>query len=194
MNSAFLLRMTKTPWMSSSFFCPLDAVSLGAGDAASTDPGFDFFCCSSCVLVRMVSAWMGMASVLPRVAVVILAVVERPGRRSCGGSWSVTTTLKSFASSLVEACCDVERPLERTMALSPISETVPWKTFFGIASMVTSADWPSRTFTISVSSTLTSAVMTDMLAIVISVLPSAFWMPMTTDSPSRTGRFVTTPS
>ncbi len=36
--------------------------------------------------------------------------------------------------------------------------------------------------------------MTDMSAIVISVLPSAFWMPMTTDSPSRTGRFVTTPS
>ena len=46
----------------------------------------------------------------------------------------------------------------------------------------------------SVSSTFTSAVITDMSAIVISVLPGEFWIPMTTVSPSRTGRFVITPS
>ena len=46
----------------------------------------------------------------------------------------------------------------------------------------------------SVSSTLTSAVMTHMSARVIRVEPSAFWMPTTTVSPSRTGRLVTRPS
>ena len=46
----------------------------------------------------------------------------------------------------------------------------------------------------SVSSTLTSAVMTDMSARVIRVEPSAFWMPTTTVSPSRTGTLVTRPS
>ena len=35
-----------------------------------------------------------------RFAVVTLAVVESPGRKSFGGSCNVTTTLKSFASSL----------------------------------------------------------------------------------------------
>ncbi len=33
-----------------------------------------------------------------------------------------------------------------------------------------------------------------MSAIVIRVLPGAFWMPMTTVSPSRTGKLVMTPS
>jgi len=33
--------------------------------------------------------------------------------------------LKSFASSLAVACCEVETPLERTIALSPISDTFP---------------------------------------------------------------------
>ena len=46
----------------------------------------------------------------------------------------------------------------------------------------------------SVSSTFTSAVTTDMLASVIRVLPTAFWMPSTTVSPSCTGRLVTMPS
>jgi hypothetical protein len=48
--------------------------------------------------------------------------------------------------------------------------------------------------TMSVSSTLTSAVMTDMSARVMRVDPSAFWMPTTTVSPSRTGTLVTRPS
>ena len=56
------------------------------------------------------------------------------------------------------------------------------------------AAWPRATLTMSVSSTLTSAVMTDMSARVIRVDPSAFWMPRTTVSPSRTGTLVTRPS
>ena len=144
--------------------------------------------------MRRVSAWIGIESALLRVAVVTFAVVERPGRRSCGASLKVTTTLKSLASSLAVVCCEVERPLERTMALLPISVTLPWKIFFGMASIVTSAGCPSFTFTMSVSSTLTSAVITDMSAMVMSVLPCAFWIPMTTVSPSRTGKLVITPS
>ena len=46
----------------------------------------------------------------------------------------------------------------------------------------------------SVSSILTSAVTTDMSAIVIRVEPSAFWIPVTMVSPSRTGKLVTMPS
>ena len=46
----------------------------------------------------------------------------------------------------------------------------------------------------SVSSTLTSAVIRDMSATVMTVLAGEFWMPGTTVSPTRTGRFVTTPS
>ena len=78
---------------------------------------------------------MGMVSTPLRVAVVIFAVAESPGRRFSGGSCSVTTTLKSFASWLAEVCCDVETPVERTMALLPISVTTALKVFLGIASM-----------------------------------------------------------
>ena len=46
----------------------------------------------------------------------------------------------------------------------------------------------------SVSSTLTSAVITLMSARVMNVEPSVFWMPSTTVSPSRTGSLVTMPS
>ena len=105
---------------------------------------------------------------------VIFAVDERPGRRLSGGFCNVTTTLKSFASCVVEVCCEVATPVERTIALSPISVTTPVKLLRGMASMVTSAGCPSFTFTMSVSSTFTSEVMTDMSAIVISVLPGEF--------------------
>ena len=83
----------------------------------------------------MESDWIGMDNTLLRAAVVILAVVESPGRRSGGGSFTVTTTLKSLASSLAVVCCEVATPVERTMALSPISLTTPWKTLCGIASV-----------------------------------------------------------
>ena len=43
---------------------------------------------------------MGSESTLALCAVVILAVVERPGRSSLETVSSVTTTLKSFASSV----------------------------------------------------------------------------------------------
>ena len=128
------------------------------------------------------------------VSVVIFAVVESPGRRFSGGLSTVTTTLKSLASCVAIVCCEVETPVERTTALSPISVTRPLKALLGMASMVTSAGCPILMFTISVSSTLTSAVITDMSAIVISVLPGEFWMPMTTVSPSRTGKLVTMPA
>jgi hypothetical protein len=90
--------------------------------------------------------------------------------------------------------CDVATPVVRSRAWSPTSVTWPLKTLPGRASTVTSAGWFRETLTMSVSSTLTSAVMTDMSARVISVEPSAFWMPTTTVSPSRTGTLVTRPS
>jgi hypothetical protein len=54
----------------------------------------------------MVSAWMG-SETLDLCAVVILAVVERPGRSSSEGLSSVTTTLKSLASSVPVVDCEV---------------------------------------------------------------------------------------
>ena len=111
-----------------------------------------------------------------------------------GGSTSVTTTLKSFASWLEVVDWELARPVERMMALLPISVTLPLKVLLGMASIVTSADCPMRTFTMSVSSTLTSEVITDMSAMVISRLPGEFWMPITMFSPMCTGRLVTIPS
>ena len=70
---------------------------------------------------RMVSAWIGMARAPLRVAVVMRAVADRPGSRVGGGFCSVTTTLKSFASWLLEVVCAVETPVERSTALLPIS-------------------------------------------------------------------------
>ena len=114
---------------------------------------------------------MGMVTALPRVAVVILAVVDSPGRRLGGGSLTVTTTLKSLASWLPVVVWVVARPVERTTALLPISVTSPCITFLGIASMVKSAYWPSFTLTMSVSSTMTSAVTTDISETVMRRLP-----------------------
>ena len=122
----------------------------------------------------MVSAWMGSESTLALCAVVILAVVERPGRSSSEGSSSVTTTLKSLASSVPVVDCEVAMPVERSRAWSPTRVTWPLKTLPGKASTVTSAGWPIWTLTMSVSSTLTSAVMTLMSARVMRVEPSVF--------------------
>ena len=136
---------------------------------------------------------MGMVRTLGLLAVVIFALQERPGRRSLGGLSRVTTTLKSLASSVPVVDCEVATPVVRRRAWSPTSVTWPLRMRPGKASMVTSAGWPSLTLTMSVSSTLTSAVMTLMSARVIRVDPSAFWMPTTTVSPSRTGTLVTRP-
>ncbi len=60
--------------------------------------------------------------------------------------------------------------------------------------MVTLAVCPIETFTMSVSSTLTSAVIRDISAMVMMVDAAEFWIPGTTVSPTRTGKSVTTPS
>ena len=73
----------------------------------------------------------GWRAAFLRVAVVILAVVDRPGRKSSGGSCKVTTTLKSLASWLAEIRCEVATPVERTMALLPISVTTAVKGLLG---------------------------------------------------------------
>ena len=64
----------------------------------------------------------------------------------------------------------------------------------GIASIVTFAGWPSCTFGMSVSSTSSSAWMTDMSAIVSSTVPALFIVPITAFSPSSMLRRVTMPS
>ncbi len=65
------------------------------------------------------------------------------------------------------ALWEAARPVERRMAVLPISMTCPLKVLLGMASMVMSAAWPSFTLTMSVSSTFTSAVISDMSAMVM---------------------------
>src|SRR5260370_32049217 len=125
---------------------------------------------------------MGMLGTLVRVAVVILAVQESPGRILSGGSSGAITTLKSLASWLDTALWEAARPVERRMAVLPISTTWPLYVLFGMASIAMSAFWSSFTLTISVSSTLTSAVISDMSAIGMIVLAAEFCMPGTTVS------------
>ena len=72
----------------------------------------------------------------------------------------VTTTLKSLASSVPVVDWLVAIPVVRRKAWSPTSVTWPLKMRPGRASTVTSTPWLSLTLTMSVSSTLTSAVMT----------------------------------
>ena len=124
-----------------------------------------------------------MVSACWRVAVMILPVQDRPGRISSGGLSNATTTLKSLASWLEMALCEAARPVERRIAVLPISITWPLKVWFGMASMVTSAIWSSFTLTMSVSSTFTSAVISDISAMVMMVLAAEFWTPGTTVSP-----------
>ncbi len=59
---------------------------------------------------------MGMVRVSGLCAVVILAVQERPGRRSSLTGSRVTTTLKSLASSVPVVDCEVARPVVRRRA------------------------------------------------------------------------------
>src|ERR1700728_2030086 len=106
-----------------------------------------------------------------REAVDIFAVQERPGRGSSGGLSIATITLKSFASWLDVVLCDAARPVERRIAVLPISITRPVKVLFGMASIEISADWPSWILTMSLSSTFTSAVTIDISAMVMMVLP-----------------------
>ncbi len=88
----------KTPCTGASF-APAD--EEGA-DAAWTPP-LDLLCSGA----YRVSAWMGRARTSFLWAVVILAVVEKPGRNSFEGVSRVTTTLKSLASSVPLVDCRV---------------------------------------------------------------------------------------
>ena len=80
------------------------------------------------------------------------------------------------------------------IGLLPISVTLPVNVLSGIASIVIFASWPILTIGMSVSSTSTSASMTDMSAMVSSTVPALFIVPMTTVSPSSMLRRVTMPS
>src|ERR1700682_3422554 len=120
---------------------------------------------------------MGTVSAFWRVAVTILEVQESPGRISSGGLSNAITTLKSLASWLEMALWLAATPVERKIAVLPISVTWPLKILLGMASIVTSATWLRWTLTISVSSTLTSAVMSDISAMVIMVLAAEFCTP-----------------
>src|ERR1700730_806452 len=115
---------------------------------------------------------MGIVNALARVAVVTLAVQDRPGRNSSGGLSMAMTTLKSLASWLEIALCEAATPVERRIAVLPISVTCPLKVLLGMASMVISAICPSFTLTMSVSSTFTSAVISDMSAMVMMLVPA----------------------
>src|ERR1017187_4550272 len=107
-----------------------------------------------------------------RTAVVIFAVQDNPGRTSSGGLSMAITTLKSLASWLEMALCEAATPVDRRIAVSPISVTWPVNVLLGIASMVISAIWPTFTLTMSVSSTFTSAVISDISAIVMIFVPA----------------------
>ena len=74
---------------------------------------------------RTVSAWIGIVRTFGRVAVVIFAVQESPGRISSGGLSRAITTLKSLASWLEMALCEAATPEERRIAVLPISLRVP---------------------------------------------------------------------
>ena len=141
---------------------------------------------SSTTISRTVVAWIGTATTFSRVAVVISAVQVKPGRTSGISPSSVTITLKLVA-------CDAAVGPAAWIGLLPISVTLPVNVLPGIASIVILAGWPSLTFGMSVSSTSTSASMTDMSAIVSSTVPALFIVPMTTVSPSSMFRRVTMP-
>ena len=64
----------------------------------------------------MTNAWMGIVNASALRAVVIFAVQERPGRRSTLVGSSVTTTLKSLASSVPVVDCEVATPVVRSRA------------------------------------------------------------------------------
>ena len=115
----------------------------------------------------------------------ISAVQVKPGRTSGISVSSVTTTLKFVA-------CAAAPPVA-WMGLLPISVTFPVNVLSGNASIVILVICPILTPGMSVSSTSTSASMTDMSAIVNSTVPALFIVPMTTISPSSMLRRVTMP-
>ena len=189
-NTALLFWTVNTPssslrvWPGSSSAAGA-VTALGRRGRFSSCGGRTTLPLSSTISSRTVVAWIGTATTLSRTAVVISAVHVKPGRTSGISLSSVTTTLKLVAC--VDAC-----PVP-WIGLLPISVTLPVKVWPGIASIVTLAGCPNLTLGMSVSSTSTSAWMTDMSAIVSSTVPALFIVPMTTVSPSSMLRRVTMP-
>ena len=73
----------------------------------------------------MVSAWIGIVSARWRVAVVILAVHESPGRMSSGGVVERNNYFEILGFLARVVLCEAATPVERRSALSPISVTCP---------------------------------------------------------------------
>ncbi len=117
------------------------------------------------------------------------AVQVNPGRTSGTSSSMITTTLKFVAWVVWAAAAPVA-----WMGLFPISLTCPLNVLSGRASIVILAGCPSWTLGMFVSSTSTSAWITDMSASVSSTVPALFIVPMTAVSPSWMFRRVTMPS
>src|ERR1035441_9126381 len=103
-TASFLFLRTNTPCNSSLGSCPA-GVLAGAGAGA----GLPLLSVARSARWRMVNAWIGMASELLRVAVVMRAVADNPGRTLGGGSWRATTTLKSLASGLADGVLRTDR-------------------------------------------------------------------------------------
>ena len=82
--------------------------------------------------------------------------------------------------------------MPRTMAEAPISVTSPSISRSSRASTSTVAFWPRVRLRMSVSSTMTSASMTERSATVMRTVGLKLMAPMTI-SPSSLGRLVTTP-
>ena len=140
-------------------------------------------------LSRITRAAIGTARTSFFSSMMMSAVAEKPGFSVSGGWSRVMTVLKSLDSAVV-----VLAALAEVMAELPTSVTVPFMILPGMASTVTSARLPIRTFTTSVSSTRTSASMTERSAMVSSTVPGLFMVPMMATSPSSTFRLVTMPS
>ena len=177
----------KTP----SFSWPFSGGAAWSGSAAWTAAGSITLPCL--LISRTTTAWIGIASTLSLRAVVMSAVAFRPGRSEAGGSFRVTSTLKSFAwlAVLVLLVCCVVRP--RGMADEPISVTSPLILIPSRASTRTSAGWPRRTLRMSVSSTMISTSMIDRSATVMITVGEKLWAPMTV-SPSSFGRLASPPA
>jgi hypothetical protein len=188
-NSARLSRTTKTPSSSlrswpdfSSEACTLVRLGrLSLRGSRTILPSL------STTISRTVVAWIGTDTTLLRVAVVISAVQVNPGRTSGISSSTVTLTLK-----FVACVAAVGAPVA-WIGLLPISVTLPVNVLPGIASIVIFAFCPSCTLGMSVSSTSTSASITDMSATVSRTVPALFMVPTTTVSPSSMLRRVMMP-
>jgi len=191
-NSTWPLRTTNTPSVSLRV-CPgfsSAAAATGSTVRRCRRSVGAFTTCpfSSKTSSRTATAGIGTAVTFFRFAVVMSAVQVKPGRTSGMLSSITTTTLK------LVACLEPAFAPVAWIGLFPISVTCPANVLSGSASIETFASWPTDTFGMFVSSTSTSAWMTDMSASVRRTVPALFIVPMTAVSPSWMFRRVTMPS